>query len=621
MCSVVGYIGNKKCKSYILEGLKKLEYRGYDSAGFACIDTNSKQLIYAKVPGELGNLITQCSTALGNGYSGIGHTRWATHGLADDLNAHPHFDCSQKIALVHNGIIENFNTIKQELINEGHIFRSQTDTEVIVHLIEHYASQFSLKDALVKVTQKLEGAYAFIVLFEEYPDTMIAVRKQSPLCVGVKDQELFIASDLLAFSDYTDQVFFMPDKSFALVSSKGLELYDFTGAIISLDAESYVDYSKEAPSAFSVLDKNKFEHFMLREIYEQKSVIKKITKEYDLYSGELLYKQLGLTREYLSSLEHIYLVGCGTSFNSANIMRFAFEALCSVPVTVLLASECRHEPFFGASNSLAIIITQSGETADTLEALRFIKSHNIPILALTNVSTSSAVRESHGFLLLYAGVEVAVASTKAFTAQLGSLYLLAHIIALEKKLIAEIELKKAYRDLICAADMLESCLENNRLMIENEIALLHSKYSHAIFLGRHISYPLAQEAALKLKEISYIFTDCYPAGELKHGSIALVDSQTPVFIFSTPNNLIYKKLLSNAQEVKARGGIIVAFAFEDQDELIELADTAFVFPWVDEFLAPLVVAGVMQFYAYSVARALGRSIDKPRNLAKSVTVE
>jgi len=614
MCSVVGYVGKNRSRSFVMEGLGRLEYRGYDSAGFACLNPDDHRLLYAKSEGRLDNLAKELDASPIDGFISVGHTRWSTHGISSAQNAHPHFDSQKKVAVVHNGIIENHRELRAQLEEAGHVFYSETDTEIIAHLFEVLLlSHKTFKPALIDLVNKLEGAYAFICIMQDNPDQMIIVRKRSPLCIGIGDDEMFVASDALAFAGKTNKVLYMPDESFALIKKDMLELYDFKGQplhppvqILDLD--------------WDVHEKMEHDHYMLKEIYEQKGVIH-ATIDFLRNLGNRVWDHIGVSQDYVAKLDKINLIGCGTSWHAARIAQFYFEQICMIPTSVHLASEFRYKPFFTENNALYVAISQSGETADTLEALRLINSTEIPTIALTNVASSTMVREAGGFLLTQAGREIAVASTKAFSTQIATLYWFAHRIALAKGLISQQQMEQAESDILVAAEVLENSLENYKVAIAHTYAKKYAQYEKAIFLGRHISYPFAMEAALKLKEIAYIFAQCYPAGELKHGPLALVDDKTPIFVFSTQDPLVYQKLLSNTQEAKARNGHIVVFAFDGQEELCALADVAFIMPHVKPLLSPLAMTGVMQYLVYSIAKELGRPIDKPRNLAKSVTVE
>lgn len=614
MCSVVGYVGKGLSRSFVIEGLSRLEYRGYDSAGYACLNPHDNRLAYIKSQGGIQQLVKKFEKTPIDGFVGIGHTRWSTHGISSDLNAHPHFDCHKTLSIVHNGIIENFHELKTQLEQAGHVFSSQTDTETIAHLFESLLlTHATFKHAVIHLVNCLQGAYAFICLMQEHPDLMVAVRKRSPLCIGIGEDEMFVASDLLAFAGSTKKVLFLPDESFALIRKDRIELFDFSGRALPLAIQD-VDHSWVASG------KQGHDHFMLKEIYEQKKVIYD-TVEFMRSIADDLWERIGLNAQLIGDLKSLQLVGCGTSWHAARIVQFFIETILKIPCRVHLASEFRCMPVFPEQRSLVIAFSQSGETADTLEAIRLVNKLNMPTLAITNVASSTMVREADGFLLTQAKQEVAVASTKSFTAQLAALYLLVHRIALEKKMIAPMQMEAAEEELLIAAEALENSLENYKREIIMQYAPYYAQFKHFIFLGRHIGFPLALEASLKLKEIAYLFVDCYPAGELKHGPIALIDGDTPIMLFSTLDPIVYQKLLANAQEVKARSGHLVVFAFEGQDELIKLADKAFIFPRVNQLLAPIAMIGLVQFFMYQIAKVLERPIDKPRNLAKSVTVE
>ncbi|HSC24770.1 MAG TPA: glutamine--fructose-6-phosphate transaminase (isomerizing) [Candidatus Babeliales bacterium] len=617
MCAVIGYIGKSLCSTFIFEGLARLEYRGYDSAGFACIEPVNQKLLYSKAAGQLLFLAKQVKQNPIDGFLGIGHTRWSTHGDISERNAHPHFDCSGTISVVHNGIIENYDILKSQLLQLNHVFQSDTDTEVISHLFESIALSIEIApDEIGVLAQKLQGAYAFVIMLQKFPNVLIAVRKKSPLYIGIGNDEMFVASDVLAFAGKTDTYFFLPDESFAFVYKNSVKVYDFAGNELSVTAQTVA-------TIFEHIDKNGYEHFMLKEIYEQNNAITATIKSLrDLEVGLSLFDQLGITAQQLASLQHIVLLACGSSWHAARIAQFFFESIAHIPVTVHLASEFRYTSFFPQDKALYIVISQSGETADTLEALRLINIYNLPTIALTNVATSTIIREAHGYLLTHAGFEVAVASTKAFSTQLTVLYWFAYRIALEKKIINYADLFKAEEDLLRVAQLLEDSLKEYTYRIDTIDGQRYASYDKALFLGRHISYPLAMEGALKLKEIAYVFAESYPAGELKHGSLALVDTTMLIYIFSHGDPVIYQKILSNAHEVKARGGRIIAFAYSGQNELCSLAETSFIVSSdVPPLLGPLAMLGIMQYFIYTIARLRGCPIDKPRNLAKSVTVE
>ncbi len=615
MCSVVGCIAKKSGSasvcSFVMEGLKRLEYRGYDSAGIACFDQKIGKIQSHKAAGKLENLSTMLAQDPIDGAAAIGHTRWATHGGATTHNAHPHFDCTQSLALVHNGIIENYQELKETL--SDHQFSSETDTEVIAHLLESILQQEpELSKAVGRMVQQMEGAYAFIGLLKQ-ENTLVVGRKRSPLCVGFSETQIFVASDPLAFAGSADEVIYLPDQSYALIVDGLITIYSFEGTELNL---------KPIPLKleWDVSGKQDHEHYMLKEIYEQKKAIHQTVVSLE-NKHERIWADLGLQKEDIDTIDSITIIACGTSWHAGAIGRYFFEQLAGIPVQVHLASEFRYNQFFPSSKSLYIAISQSGETADTLEAIRFIQSYDLHTIALSNVASSSLVRECDGFLLTQAGREIAVASTKAFSTQLTALYWLAHFFALQRGRSDSRHSGGAYHDLQLVAEILEDMIENYKMAIQNELAGQFSQFDKAIFLGRHASFPFALEAALKLKEIAYILALTYPAGELKHGPLALIDDQISVFVFSYQDELIYQKLLSNVQEVKARSGRVISFAFEGQTELIALSDYAFVIPHVPPLLSPLAMTGLMQYLFYAIAKERGCPIDQPRNLAKSVTVE
>lgn len=608
MCGIVGYVGNRQSRPLVLDGLSRLEYRGYDSAGYASLDAE-RGFLCVKAAGGIENLVHQLEGSLFDGPVGMGHTRWATHGVSSEQNAHPHFDGERSVAVVHNGIIENYLEIKAELLSRGHCFLSETDTEVIAHLFSELLHENdTLEHAVGALVRRLHGAFACVLMVRQYPDVLIAIRRKSPLCIGVGNGEAFVASDVVAFAGHAKQVIFLPDETCALVRREQVRCFTFAG----------VDFNPQSQSvdpSWTDVSRDGFPHFMLKEIYEQKRVIHD-TVEFCRNLKHEEWERVGLVQPE-RGVHSIHFVACGTSANAAEIAAFFFEKINGLPVTVTLASEFRHRVVRPTPGEIFCFLSQSGETADTLEALRLVKAAGGRTCAVVNVPGSSMVREADGYLLTQAQREVAVASTKSFTSQVALLYWVAHRLSQGG---SGNDLVALY-DLLALADVFESTMEKYRHEIETKIAPYYVTFQNFIFLGRAESYPLAREAALKLKEIAYRFVDCYPAGELKHGPIALIDETTPVFLFSSLEAQVYRKLLSGAQEVKARNGRLVVFAFEGQDELIAMAETAFVVPRVAPLLAPLALTGIMQLLVYHMAKCLGRSIDKPRNLAKSVTVE
>lgn len=613
MCSVVGYIGKNLSRKFIIEGLARLEYRGYDSAGFACLDSVSNRITSLKAAGCIANLSESLEHSQINGFLGLGHTRWATHGAQSLDNAHPHFDCHRTIAVVHNGIIENHYALRAQLEKKGHRFVSQTDTEVIAHLFEEQALMYhDLKTMLFAVTQLLEGAYACIILLQEQPETLVVIRRRSPVCIGIGDGEMFVASDVLAFAERTNRVLYMPDDTIAFVHSNSVELYAFDGHPVVVDIQTIAGNCVMQTAEGHA-------HFMLKEIYEQKLAIC-TTVAYLNSMHDSVWDAIAAA-DTIKDVRRIKMVGCGTSWHAGRIGQFFFEMVAKVPVHVYLASEFRYMPFFPEDDCLYFGLSQSGETADTLEALALVQAHKCHAVAITNVASSTMARQANGYLLTQAGPEIAVASTKAFSTQVALLYWLAHRLALEQGSISDVQMIRAVEDLLTTATILEEVIELYKHDIITKYAPIYAQYKRAIFIGRHISYPFALESALKLKEVAYIFSQCYPAGELKHGPLALVDRDIPLFVFSVQDKLLYQKLLSNVQVARARGGHIVSFAFEGQDELAKISDVCFIIPHVTSLLGPLAMTGLMQFFVYSIAQELGLSIDKPRNLAKSVTVE
>jgi glutamine---fructose-6-phosphate transaminase (isomerizing) len=617
MSSVVGYIGKNYSWDFVIDALSRLEYRGYDAAGFACLDPSLHKVLFVKAVGPLQNLIDKVSDNIIDGRVGVGHTRWATHGSSTEANAHPHFDENKRLALVHNGIIENHHVLRAQLKREGHEFVSQTDTEVLAHCLEFALGAIEpdkMKNLVVSLVERLQGAYAFIALLQGRPDFLLAVRKGSSLCIGIGDGEFFVASDPIAFAGRTDKMIYMPNESFALITDKEIFLYSFEGERLTFEVESVEAAWEESHHSF--------ESDLLKEIYEQKQAIHATAAFYKaLFKKESVWLSLDCDRNQIKKLKHITLFASGSSWHAAHIGKFFIEMIAKIPVDVALASELRYMPFFSHEDSLYLALSQSGETADTLEALRMMNGLGLQTAVMTNVAGSTMVREAQGFLMLKAGPERSVCATKGFTSEVGMLYLLAHFIAYEKGLVTHAQVDGAYRNLFIAAQALESSIERYKRDLMVTCAPRYAKYEKFLFIGRHMMYPFALEAALKLKEVSYLFAHCSPAGELKHGTLAMIDENTPVFVFSHLDPLIYKKLVSNAQEIKARGGHLISFGFKGQDELKDMSDCFFALPQVDPLLGPLVMSGVMQLFVYYIAQELGRPVDRPRNVAKTITVE
>ncbi|KYO65493.1 glutamine--fructose-6-phosphate transaminase (isomerizing) [Thermovenabulum gondwanense] len=609
MCGIVGYIGDKMAAPFLIDGLKKLEYRGYDSAGIAVID--SADLKVVKSEGKIKILEEKLQGELPKGSLGIGHTRWATHGKPSDVNAHPHEDCTGDFIVVHNGIIENYLEIKEWLEEQGHKFKSETDTEVIPHLIEHYYDG-DLFETVKKVVNMLKGSFALGVITKREPDCIIAARKSSPLIVGIGEGENYIASDIPAILQHTRKVYILEDEEMAKITKENIELCKFNGEKVEKEV---FEVKWDAIAA----EKGGYAHFMLKEIHEQPRAFKDtLTGRLNLEKHEVKLDDIKITRNELEKIEKIFIVACGTAYHAGVVGKYIIEKLCKIPVEVDIASEFRYREPMMDENTLVIIISQSGETADTLAALREAKNKGSRVIAITNVVGSSVAREADDVLYTWAGPEIAVASTKAYSTQLIALTLIALRFAKELGTISHelfdevaVELKKLPEK----ADLL--------LTKEEEIKKLAERYSqveHLFYIGRGLDYAVALEGALKLKEISYIHAEAYAAGELKHGTLALIVNGTPVIALATQEHL-FEKTLSNIKEVKAREAVVIGFAKEGNEEIKKSVDHVFYIPKTHPMLMPILTVIPLQLFAYHAAVARGTDVDKPRNLAKSVTVE
>lgn len=604
MCGIIGYKGNREAQPILLESLKKLEYRGYDSAGIAIID---KKLKFYRETGEISAL--QKNIPKMQGTIGIGHTRWATHGSVKKENAHPQISMNKKIAVAHNGIIENFMQLKQELLDKGYKFTSQTDTEVIAHLIQdNYHG--NLKEAITETTKKIQGSYALVVISEDEPDTIIGARKESPLVVGIADNETFIASDIPAFLKYTNKVLYLDDNTICKITKKTITLYDEHDTEIHKEPQTIQWDVKDA-------EKSGFPHFMLKEIYDQPTTINQVLQ------GRVSEIERSIT--FHETIEHIlkrdygaiHIIACGTSFYAGLIGKNLIEQITDIPVTVDIASEYR---YYGQKKrtNLVIAITQSGETTDTLAALKDAKKKGSTTLVITNVIGSTATTIADGYLLTQSGPEIGVAATKTFTAQITLLFLLSLKIAGNHHAIGPDEIYKYILDLKTIPQKIRYIL-NNQEEILNVAQNIHKKTS-IFFIGRGINYPLALEGALKLKEISYIHAEGYAAGELKHGPFALLTKETPVIALINKDKT-YDKMITNIGEIKARGSPVIALAEDTDTETEKYVDYIIRYPnnKTPTYAIPLIV--ILQLLAYYIADLRGCSIDKPRNLAKSVTVD
>jgi len=609
MCGIVGYIGPKKVSTVLLDGLRRLEYRGYDSAGIAVISGGSVSIKRSK--GKLSvleNLIAQESM---DGSVGIGHTRWATHGRPSDENAHPHK--AGGIVVVHNGIVENYLELKDMLIGEGHTFASETDTEVISHLIWRFVKKgLPFRDAVLSALGMIKGSYALGILKEDEPGTLMAARFESPLILGLGDGEFFVASDIPAVINHTRDIVILDD-------GEVVEYKDGTLTVMDLAGKERTKPVRRIEWSPVMAEKGGYKHFMLKEIFEQpQGIIDTMRGRISEERGEIILPELNLTREAVEGIDKIVIVACGTSWHAGLIGKFMIEQLARVPVEVELGSEFRYrDPIIG-QKTLIIGITQSGETADTLAAMKEGRERGATVISICNAVESSAARASSGVLYTHAGPEIGVASTKAFTTQLTSLYLIALFIAQTLGRINADEIRRRLADFVTVPRCVEQVLSDNE-----SIRALARKYMHAknfLYLGRGINYPIALEGALKLKEISYIHAEGYPAGEMKHGPIALIDEEMPVVVTITRNKT-YEKVLSNVEEVRARGGMVIAVATEGDEEITKKAQDVIYIPETDPMVTPIVLVVPLQLLAYHVADLKGTDVDQPRNLAKSVTVE
>ena len=604
MCGIIGYVGFRKANTVLIDCLKRLDYRGYDSAGVAIID--KKMRVYKEV-GEIANVEKTIPKL--DGTTGIGHTRWATHGKVNKENAHPHVSCNKKIALIHNGIIENFKKLREELEKNGHTFTSQTDTETIVHLIEQ-EYKGNLEDAVCSALKKIKGSYALVVICENEPGKIVGARKESPLVIGVGDNENFLASDIPALLKYTNRVMYLDDGEVCIITKDKVTVFDSNKKQIH-KKENVIDWDiKDA-------EKSGFPHFMLKEIYDQPDTIHQALRGRISEINQTIEFPVRVEKLLGNGIESIHIVACGTSYYSGLVGKYLIEQLTDIPVIVELASEYR---FFGIKNKAALVIaiTQSGETADTLAALRQAENSGCKTLVITNMIGSTATRISDGFLLTQSGPEIGVAATKTFTAQIVVLFLIALKLGLLRRTLGSDE---AYHHIINLKEMpqqIRQVLEKN-----NDILDVAKKISHAqsvFFIGRGINYPLSLEGALKLKEISYIHAEGFAAGELKHGPFALLTKETPVVAIVT-HDATYEKILTNIGEVKARGSPVIAIADEQDTDIINQADFVLSFPSNNDLSSCLSITVILQLLAYHVANLRKCSIDKPRNLAKSVTVE
>ncbi len=624
MCGIVGYVGKKQVVPVIIDGLKRLEYRGYDSAGIA-VAGNGEGLQIRRAEGKLRNLEEAIRLKPLDGTYGIGHTRWATHGRPTEENAHPHRDCSGRIVVVHNGIVENYLSLKRKLTEEGHKFTTETDTEIIAHLIEKYylktgnGHRPKLEEAVCQAVKELTGVFALVVIAVDEPNKIVAARNGPPAVIGLGKDEYFVASDVPAILYHTRDLFFLADGDLAILTQEGVRVTDFDGKPVERKPQ-HVTWDP------IMAEKGGFKHFMLKEIYEQPRTVRDTTLgRVSQDSGRIFLNEMQVTEEEFKALSKINIAACGTSWHAALAGKFMIETLARVPVEVDYASEWRYRNPILAADELTMLISQSGETADTIAAQREAKAKGSKTIAICNVVGSMITREAAGTIYTHAGPEIGVASTKAFTGQMTALYLFALYLAQLRGTITPEQAKAAVQELMRIPGKLEQILTHDEAC--DDLAKTYVRAQDFLFLGRGIHYPIALEGALKLKEISYIHAEGYPAGEMKHGPNALIDENLPVVIVATrdvtsPQSMVrYEKTMSNLKEVKARSGIVIALATEGDKEITEEADHVLFVPPAPEELSAILEIVPLQLLAYHIAVRRGCDVDQPRNLAKSVTVE
>ena len=609
MCGIIGYIGPKKVVPVLLDGLKKLEYRGYDSAGIAVVDES--QIHLRRVKGKINDLEKSLKSSAPDGSFGVGHTRWATHGRPSEENAHPHRDCSGKIVVVHNGIIENYLQLKKKLMDEGHAFRTETDTEVIAHLVEKYF-QGSLEKAVQQAVQKLEGAYAIAAISVQDPGKIVVAKNGPPAVIGLGGGEYFISSDLNPLLSHTQKIVFLEDGEIAVLDTRGARFKSFQGKPLKKKAD-HITWSP------LMVEKSGFKHFMLKEIFEQPQVVRDTLKgRISLDSGKVFLEEMGIAPQALKKTDKVVIVACGTSYHAGLVAKSFIENLVRIPVDVEFASEYRYRDFILDKDALVVVISQSGETADSLAALRAVKKRSALSLAVCNAVKSSIAREADGVLYTHAGPEIGVAATKTFSAQMAALALLALYLAQIKGSMDEKASIALIEDLQRIPHRMDEIL--NRAQSIETLALNFVSFSHFLYLGRGISFPVALEGALKLKEISYIHAEGYPGGEMKHGPIALIDDKMPTMAV-VPKDHVYEKMLSNISEIKTRVGYTLAVAFENDKGIQKIVDKVIPVPLANPLFTPFLTTLPLQLFAYYIAAKRGADVDQPRNLAKSVTVE
>jgi glucosamine--fructose-6-phosphate aminotransferase (isomerizing) len=614
MCGIIGYIGDKQVLPILIDGLRRLEYRGYDSAGVAVVRKGEIEL--RRSAGKLARLEEVLAVNPLDGDYGIGHTRWATHGRPTEENAHPHRDCTGRIVVVHNGIIENYLDLKRQLQKEGHTFVTETDTEIVAHLVERESKDDGLENAVRRALLYMRGLFALVLISADDPNKIVTVRNGPPIVVGLGENEFFVASDIPAILAHTRDVVFMGDEEMAVITPSGVEFTDYSGRAVSKKSTRVVWDPISA-------EKAGYKHFMLKEIFEQPMAIKEtVLGRASVETGKVFLQEIQIPDEVLRDVERVVILACGTSWHSALVGKFLIESLARVPVDVDYGSEYRYRDPIVSKNTLAIVITQSGETADTLAALREAKKKGARSISICNVVGSMATRETEGTVYTHAGPEIGVASTKAFTTQLVALHLLAIYLGQIRGTLKPDEARPHLEALTQLPVLMEQVLKCEP--VTEEIAKRFYQRKDFLYLGRGINYPIALEGALKLKEISYIHAEGYPAGEMKHGPIALIDEDMPVVAIA-PDDAVFEKMIGNIQEAKARGGSVIALTTEGHDEIKQLLDPEedylITVPASHPLLTPVLMVVPLQLLSYHIAVRRGCDVDQPRNLAKSVTVE
>jgi glucosamine--fructose-6-phosphate aminotransferase (isomerizing) len=614
MCGIIGYIGSKPVVPVLIEGLRRMEYRGYDSAGVALVNPTGIEL--RRSAGKLANLELAIKAEPVDGLYGVGHTRWATHGRPTEENAHPHRDCTGRIVVVHNGIIENYLELKRELQQQGHAFKTETDTEIVAHLVEREMKTDGLENAVRRALTHMRGMFAIVLISVEDPEKIVAVRNGPPIVVGLGQDEFFVASDIPAILSHTRDVVFLGDEEMAVITRTGVEFTDYAGRSVSKTTQRVLWDPIAA-------EKGGHKHFMLKEIFEQPTAARDtILGRVSIDSGRIFLADLNIPEERLRTLQKVTIIACGTSWHAGLVGKYLIEALAHLPVEVDYGSEYRYRNPIISDNELAIVITQSGETADTLAALREAKRKGASSIAVCNVVGSMATREADGTVYTHAGPEIGVASTKAFTSQLVALQILALYMAQVRQTLSSAEIRRHIEELLLLPQVIEQAIKASAPI--EKLAERFYNRTDFLFLGRGINYPIALEGALKLKEISYIHAEGYPAGEMKHGPIALIDERMPVVAIA-PDDHVFEKMIGNVQEAKARGGAVIAIVNEGDNRMAGILDPAndvmLSMPRTTAMLTPIVMTIPLQLLAYHIAVRRGCDVDQPRNLAKSVTVE